>query len=173
MRDVPGPAQGSMSNCLLQGPRYRRQPGYHETLSRIVISPAWISNPARAAIFCATEQYELQCSGEVRSFYLELPRAEFAQRFPKERIPVSAAIDSLSRFQTGTGTFGYAAGGFSTWPDGYRPHDWTSSYVGHFLLEAERAGYIIPAQTRASWLSFQQQQARRRHFSLQKQWIYS
>lgn len=62
-----------------------------------------ISNPARAAIFCATEQYELQCSGEVRSFYLELPRAEFAQRFPKERIPVSAAIDStqaLGRIST-------------------------------------------------------------------------
>lgn len=61
------------------------------------------SNAARGAIFCATEQYELQCAGEVRSFYLELPRAEFAQRFPKERIPVSAAIDStqaLGRIST-------------------------------------------------------------------------
>ena len=28
--------------------------------------------------------------GEVRSFYLEIPRDEFAQRFPRERIPVSA-----------------------------------------------------------------------------------
>ena len=74
---------------------------------------------------------------------------------------VTAAIKSLTRFQTGAGTFGYAAGGFSTWPDGYRPHDWTSSYVGHFLLEAERAGYILPTHARASWLSFQRQQARR------------
>ena len=33
--------------------------------------------------------------------------------------------------------------------------------MGHFLLEAERAGYVLPAQNRAAWLSFQQQQARR------------
>ena len=30
----------------------------------------------------------------MRSFYLELPRDEFAQRFPRERIPVSAAINT-------------------------------------------------------------------------------
>jgi len=52
------------------------------------------SNPARGAIFCATEQYELYGHGEVRSFYLELPRDEFAQRFPRERIPVSALINT-------------------------------------------------------------------------------
>jgi AraC-like DNA-binding protein len=52
------------------------------------------SNAARGAIFSATEQYELYGHGEVRSFYLELPRDEFAQRFPRERIPVSATIDT-------------------------------------------------------------------------------
>jgi AraC-like DNA-binding protein len=52
------------------------------------------SNAARGAIFSATEQYELHGHGEVRSFYLELPRDEFAQRFPRERIPVSAAINT-------------------------------------------------------------------------------
>lgn len=52
------------------------------------------SNAARGAIFCASEQYELYGHGEVRSFYLELPRDEFAQRFPRERIPVSATIDT-------------------------------------------------------------------------------
>lgn len=52
------------------------------------------SNAARGAIFCATEQYELCCHGEVRSFYLELPRDDFAQQFPRERIPVSAAINT-------------------------------------------------------------------------------
>ncbi|CAN5233423.1 helix-turn-helix domain-containing protein [soil metagenome] len=53
-----------------------------------------LSNAARGAIFCATEPYELQCLGEVRSFYLEIPRDQFAQRFPQERIPVSATINS-------------------------------------------------------------------------------
>lgn len=53
-----------------------------------------LSNAARGAIFSATEQYELQCLGEVRSFYLEIPRDEFARRFPREQVPVSAAINS-------------------------------------------------------------------------------
>jgi AraC-like DNA-binding protein len=52
------------------------------------------SNAARGAIFSATEPYELQCVGEVRSFYLEIPRDQFVQRFPRERIPVSATINS-------------------------------------------------------------------------------
>lgn len=52
------------------------------------------SNAARGAIFSATEPYELQAHGEVRSFYLELPRHEFAQRFPHERIPVSASLNA-------------------------------------------------------------------------------
>lgn len=55
---------------------------------------SYVSNPARGAIFSATEQYELRCSGEVRSLYLEIPRDEFARRFPSERIPLSATINS-------------------------------------------------------------------------------
>jgi AraC-like DNA-binding protein len=53
-----------------------------------------LSNAARGAIFSATEPYELECVGEVRSFYLEIPRDRFAGRFPREQAPVSAAIDS-------------------------------------------------------------------------------
>jgi len=52
------------------------------------------SNAARGAVFCAAEQYELHGHGEVRSFYLEIPRDEFAQRFPRERIPVSASLNT-------------------------------------------------------------------------------
>jgi AraC-like DNA-binding protein len=52
------------------------------------------SDPTRGAIFCAAEPYELQCMGEIRSLYLELPRDQFASRFPSARIPVSAAIRS-------------------------------------------------------------------------------
>ncbi|MCO5160668.1 MAG: helix-turn-helix domain-containing protein [Mesorhizobium sp.] len=52
------------------------------------------SNAARGAIFSASELYELQCHGEVRSFYLELPRDDFASRFDKDRIPVSALINT-------------------------------------------------------------------------------
>lgn len=52
------------------------------------------SNTAQGALFCATEQYELDCIGEVRAFYLEIPRDEFTQRFPKDQIPIAAGIDN-------------------------------------------------------------------------------
>ncbi len=53
-----------------------------------------LSNVARGAIFDATEPYELECVGEVHSYYLEIPRDKFADRFPKDLIPVSQTINS-------------------------------------------------------------------------------
>ncbi|MGR3454113.1 AraC-like ligand-binding domain-containing protein [Pseudooceanicola sp.] len=67
---------------------------HHGNLRVLQRGESHASNAARGAMFCATEQYELQCLSEVRSFYLELPRADFAQRFPKESIPVSTSFDS-------------------------------------------------------------------------------
>ena len=52
------------------------------------------SNPAHGAIFCATETYELQCKGEVRSFYLELPREAFSQRFAHGKAPLVAGLNT-------------------------------------------------------------------------------
>jgi AraC-like DNA-binding protein len=52
------------------------------------------SNAARGALFSATEQYELQCIGEGRAFYLEIPRDELALRFPRGIVPISAEISS-------------------------------------------------------------------------------
>lgn len=48
------------------------------------------STPAHAAIFCATEPYGLQCKGDVRSFYLERPRAAFSQRFSHAKATLAA-----------------------------------------------------------------------------------
>lgn len=55
-----------------------------------------------------------------------------------------------------------AHGGFSYWPgyntsnDGFDPRAvWSSSYVGHFLIEAERLGYHVPATMRSGWLNYQ------------------
>jgi AraC-like DNA-binding protein len=42
--------------------------------------------------FCATESYDLECVGKIRSFYLELPRKAFADRFSNDRIPVAATM---------------------------------------------------------------------------------
>ncbi len=51
-----------------------------------------LSNAGAGAIFCATESYDLECVGETRSFYLELPRKEFAERFRNDRIPLAATM---------------------------------------------------------------------------------
>ncbi|HWV16495.1 MAG TPA: MG2 domain-containing protein [Cellvibrio sp.] len=66
---------------------------------------------------------------------------------------ITAGIAKLASFQT-------ASGGFSYWPgDGY-VNDWASSYAGHFLVEAKRAGYAVPSALLDNWVSYQREQAR-------------
>jgi alpha-2-macroglobulin len=51
-------------------------------------------------------------------------------------------------------------GGIALWPGAYQPDTWVTSYAGHFLLEAERKGYVLPSGFRQKWVSFQQKKAR-------------
>ncbi len=74
---------------------------------------------------------------------------------------VRAGIARLRGFQQPNGGFVYWPGGWATdvglgWRD-----DWGSTYAGHFLLEAERAGYAVPADMKSSWLRFQKAAAQR------------
>ncbi len=52
----------------------------------------FVTNAGTGAIFCATESYDLECVGEIRSLYLELPRKQFADRFANDRVPVAATM---------------------------------------------------------------------------------
>ncbi|MBE98530.1 MG2 domain-containing protein [Flavobacterium coralii] len=71
---------------------------------------------------------------------------------------VTAAINKLAGYQTGSGGFAY-------WPGNTNPDDWGSTYVGHFFIEAEKKGYKLPLNTKSSWLSYQKKMAR--------QWRYN
>lgn len=51
-----------------------------------------LSNPSVGAIFSASEAYDLECIGKVRSLYLEIPHAEFASRFNESKIPVATTL---------------------------------------------------------------------------------
>ena len=51
-------------------------------------------------------------------------------------------------------------GGFSYWPGQGSVNDWGTSYAGHFLLEAENKGYVLPIGFKSSWVSYQQQIAK-------------
>ena len=57
------------------------------------------SNASVGAIFSASEAYDLECIGKVRSLYLEIPRKEFAERFPKigSRSQATMATGARSR----------------------------------------------------------------------------
>lgn len=66
---------------------------------------------------------------------------------------IKATIERIKEFQT-------SEGGFSYWPGQNAPDAWTTSYAGHFLLEAKSMGYVIPQNILSDWLKFQKKAAR-------------
>jgi uncharacterized protein YfaS (alpha-2-macroglobulin family) len=71
---------------------------------------------------------------------------------------VTAAIQKLVQYQISNGGFAY-------WPGSINPDDWGSSYVGHFLVEAEKKGYALPANAKKQWLAYQLKTAREWRYS--------
>ena len=71
---------------------------------------------------------------------------------------IKVALQRLQGFQT-------RSGGFGDWPGAAGANPWSTSYVGHFLVEAERAGYVLPAGMKSAWIEYQAQASNR--------WIHS
>ncbi len=67
---------------------------------------------------------------------------------------VNATIAKLNNYQL-------ASGGFAYWPGHANAEDWATSYVGHFIVEAEAKGYILPDGMKSKWLSYQQTAAKK------------
>ncbi len=65
---------------------------------------------------------------------------------------VRAAIYQLNSFATNEGGFAY-------WPESQDADEWSTSYAGHFLLEAQQQGYSVPAGLLRSWANYQQRRA--------------
>ncbi|QSE97084.1 alpha-2-macroglobulin family protein [Fulvivirga lutea] len=61
---------------------------------------------------------------------------------------IRAGINRLKNFQLSDGSFAY-------WPGNLDYSEWGTSYAGHFLLEAEAAGYSLPYNFKKSWIKFQ------------------
>jgi len=66
---------------------------------------------------------------------------------------VNAAINKLGRFQI-------ANGGLAYWPGERQANDWSTNYVGHFMLEAKAKGYALPITFMSNWLRYQKNTAR-------------
>ena len=66
---------------------------------------------------------------------------------------IKAGIKRLKRFQT-------SSGGLVYWLGESKPNDWATNYAGHFLLEADKAGYIVPQDFMKKWINYQRKKAK-------------
>ena len=83
--------------------------------------------------------------------------ATYKQRIQKN---VTAGIQKLGNFQV-------ANGGFAYWPGNAEADDWGTSYAGHFLIEAEKKGYVLPISFKNKWISYQKKMAKQWRFEKQ------
>ena len=66
---------------------------------------------------------------------------------------IQAGIRRIYKFQT-------YDGGLSYWPGGYRhSNEWGSNYGGHFLIEAQKAGYSVDENVLEDWKVYQKKKA--------------
>ncbi|MEN2414045.1 alpha-2-macroglobulin family protein [Flavobacterium mesophilum] len=70
---------------------------------------------------------------------------------------VTAGIARLGNFQLSNGGLPY-------WQGNAIADDWGTSYAGHFLIEAEKKGYVLPINFKSKWLSYQQKEAKQWRF---------
>ncbi|MDX1909434.1 MAG: MG2 domain-containing protein [Bacteroidia bacterium] len=103
-------------------------------------------------------QYPYGCleqttSGAFPQLYLSTLMELTPQQKERTSQHIQAAIKRLRSFQL-------ANGGFTYWPGQTANNDWGTSYAGHFLIEAEKAGYSLPAGMLDNWKKYQQEFAR-------------
>ncbi len=65
---------------------------------------------------------------------------------------IKAGINRLRGFQLTDGGLGY-------WPGANEADEWGTSYAGHFMLEAQAAGYALPPGFLDQWKKFQRNKA--------------
>ncbi|WP_433991494.1 hypothetical protein U8527_01235 [Kordia algicida OT-1] len=68
-------------------------------------------------------------------------------------INIEKGIKRLAHFQRPNG-------GLSYWIGENMTNDWGTTYAGHFMIEAEKKGYILPLNFMDQWIKFQQNAAR-------------
>lgn len=65
---------------------------------------------------------------------------------------INLCLNKLTKYQT-------PSGGLAYWAGLNEVSEWSTNYAGHFMLEAEKLGYSIPANLKANWLKYQKQKA--------------
>ena len=98
--------------------------------------------------------------------------AVFPQLFMNDVADIDAVrLQNIQRNVTAgitrLGSFQLPNGGFSYWQGNTTADDWGSSYAGHFLIEAEKKGYVLPINFKQKWISYQQKEAKNWRFVTQ------
>jgi len=106
--------------------------------------------------------YPHGCLEQVTSqVFSQLYLAELVQldqsKMQKIQNYVNAGIRKIQQYQLPTGGFGY-------WPGATQANPWATTYVGHFLLEAEKKGYQVPIGFKKKWIQYQK--------SVSKNWVF-
>lgn len=78
-----------------------------------------------------------------------------SEKKKKIQLNVESAIHRLGGYQL-------PSGGFSYWAGQNYANDWGTTYAGHFLLEAEKKGYVLPIGFKSTWVKYQR--------NISKQW---
>jgi uncharacterized protein YfaS (alpha-2-macroglobulin family) len=66
---------------------------------------------------------------------------------------IKAGIARLKTFQLNDGSLSY-------WQGDHETNDWGTCYAGHFMIEAERIGYILPYGFKDKWINYEKTTAR-------------
>ena len=80
--------------------------------------------------------------------YLEDAVEMTPEQVTRARQHISIAINRLQSFQ-------HENGGFRYWNSHRNSSDWASTYVGHFLLEAQKKGFAVPQRMIDQWIAYQ------------------
>jgi uncharacterized protein YfaS (alpha-2-macroglobulin family) len=95
---------------------------------------------------------EQTTSGAFPQLYLDKVTTLDDRRRAEIRTNINGGIERVLGMQLMSGGFGY-------WPGDSSVSDWTSSYAGHFLLDARKAGYVVRESALLAWLHYQKNAA--------------
>ncbi|MBF7092206.1 hypothetical protein IUY40_11710 [Flavobacterium sp. ALJ2] len=93
----------------------------------------------------------------------------FPQLFLNDVVDIDATRQQLIQKNvtagiTRLGGFQLSNGGLPYWQGNSIADDWGTSYAGHFMIEAEKKGYVLPINFKSKWLSYQQKEAKQWRF---------
>jgi uncharacterized protein YfaS (alpha-2-macroglobulin family) len=157
---VPNPAVTTVDEIVLKKGEAKEQvvnlaglPGTNEVVLEISkIAPINLEKHLRYLIHYPYGCVEQTTSSGFPQLYLDVITDLSEKEAAEVRKNVQATVDRLQRFQTPSGGLGF-------WPGDTVPSVYATTFATHFLVEAERRGYVVAASLKRGVLSYLRTQA--------------